>query len=62
MNAANEAVVDLFLKEKIRFLDIFDLVQKTVTNWEHKNMKYPNINDIIESAESIKRQINSKYF
>jgi len=61
MNAANEIAVGLFLKEKIKFLDIFDSVKKTVADWEHKNIKNPNIDDIIESAEDVKRNFVSKY-
>jgi 1-deoxy-D-xylulose-5-phosphate reductoisomerase len=58
MNAANEAAVDLFLKEKISFLDIFDLVQKAVQ--EHKNIKNPDITDIIDASEEIKRHLIAK--
>ena len=61
MNAANEIAVGLFLHEKIRFLDIFDSVEKAVSDWEHKNIKNPNIDDIIESAEDVKRNFVSKY-
>ena len=55
MNAANEAAVELFLKGKIGFLDIFDLVQKSVG--EHKNIKNPNLADIIGISEETKRKI-----
>ena len=59
MNAANEAAVELFLKEKISFLDIFDLVQKFVR--EHKNIKNPNIIDIIEASDEIKRHFITEF-
>ena len=62
MNAANEAAVELFLKEKISFLNIFDIVYNAVHVWKHKNIENPDINDIIESSEDIKRQIISKYY
>jgi 1-deoxy-D-xylulose-5-phosphate reductoisomerase len=55
MNAANEAAVNLFLKEKIRFLDIFDLVEQAVSR--HKNIKNPDIGDIINCAEEINDRI-----
>lgn len=59
MNAANEAAVGLFLNEKISFTDIFDLVQKAVR--EHKNIKNPDIADIIDASEEIKRHFISKF-
>jgi 1-deoxy-D-xylulose-5-phosphate reductoisomerase len=52
MNAANEAAVDLFLKGKIGFLDIFDLVQKSVE--KHKIIKNPDISEIMEAANEAK--------
>ena len=33
-NAANEAAVDRFLKEEIRFLDIFALISATLDHFE----------------------------
>ena len=51
LNAANEAAVGLFLKEKIKFLDIFDLVETAVQ--KHKNIKNPDINDIIKTSDEI---------
>ena len=59
MNAANESVVELFLKEKISFSDIYDLVESMVQ--KHKNIKNPNIIDIIEVTEDIKRHFISKF-
>ena len=59
MNAANEIAVDLFLKEKISFLDIFDLVQNVVQ--KHKNIKNPDITDIIEASEGIKRHFIDEF-
>ena len=53
MNAANEIAVELFLKEKISFLRIFDLVQNAAL--KHKNIKNPDITDIIAASEDIKR-------
>ena len=59
MNAANEIAVELFLKEKISFPDIFDLVQNEVRN--HKNIKNPGVTDIIEAADEIKRRFITKF-
>ncbi|MCL2814539.1 MAG: 1-deoxy-D-xylulose-5-phosphate reductoisomerase [Oscillospiraceae bacterium] len=55
MNAANEAAVDLFLDGRIAFLDIFELVQKAVE--KHKNIKNPDIEAIIATADEQKREI-----
>jgi len=59
MNAANEAAVDLFLQEKISFLDIFDLVRQAVDR--HKNIKKPDINDIINCAEETISEIKRHF-
>ena len=59
MNAANEIAVDLFLGGKISFPDIFDLVQKAVR--EHKNTENPNIADITNASEEIKRHFIAKF-
>jgi 1-deoxy-D-xylulose-5-phosphate reductoisomerase len=59
MNAANEIAVELFLKEKISFLRIFDLVQNAVQ--EHKNIKNPDISDIIDASEDIKRHFIAEF-
>ena len=55
MNAANEIAVELFLKEKISFLRIFDLVQDSVL--KHKNIKNPVLADIIAESDEIKRHL-----
>jgi len=45
LNAANEEAVQLFLAEKIKFLDIADLVERAIN--EHKNIISPGLPDII---------------
>ena len=55
MNTANEIAVEMFLKEKISFLRIFDFVQNAVQ--KHKNIKNPGITDIINASEEIKRNL-----
>lgn len=47
LNASNEIAVEKFLKNKISFLEIFNLIEKTVS--KIKNIKRPTINDIVES-------------
>lgn len=47
LNAANEIAVDYFLNEKIRFIDIPLIVEKTISL--HRNIINPNLDDIINS-------------
>ena len=45
LNAANEVAVDAFLKEKTGFLDIADIVEKTVNRYT--NYQNPTIEDLL---------------
>ncbi len=45
LNAANEVAVELFLKNKIRFLDIFNIFEKALE--EHKNQSVSKLEEII---------------
>ena len=45
LNASDEVAVHAFLKEKIGFTDVFDIVEKIVT--EFNNIKNPSLDDII---------------
>ena len=45
LNAANEVAVDAFLKEKTGFLDIADIVEKTVNRYT--NCQNPTIEDLL---------------
>ena len=46
LNGANEAAVGLFLEDKIKFLDIANVVEMAMS--EHKTIKTPNVCDILE--------------
>lgn len=59
MNAANEAAVGLFLQEKIRFLDIFDLVEKAVG--QHINKKNPSLEYILYCIEETNNGITRHF-
>lgn len=59
MNAANEAAVDLFLYGRIGFFDIFESVQKAVE--KHKNIKNPDIEDIIQTTDELKKEIAAEF-
>jgi 1-deoxy-D-xylulose-5-phosphate reductoisomerase len=59
MNAANEAAVKLFLEEKIKFLDIEDIVFDYVNNT--KNIKDPSLEKIKEVNQLIQDEIIRKH-
>jgi 1-deoxy-D-xylulose-5-phosphate reductoisomerase len=44
-NAANEIAVEMFLKSKIKFTDIYRIIEKTVASFE--NINNPSLDDII---------------
>lgn len=46
-NAANEKAVALFLEKKIRFLEIYDLIQGAMEN--HKAIQNPTVEEILEA-------------
>ncbi len=56
MNAVNEAAVFAFLDNKIKFLDIQRLIKKMMD--DHKLIKNPNLNDILEVDKQIKEDTN----
>ncbi|HEX9062943.1 MAG TPA: 1-deoxy-D-xylulose-5-phosphate reductoisomerase [Clostridia bacterium] len=49
LNAANEVLVSLFLQEKIRFLDIPCIIEKTMG--KHTVIKDPDLNNIIDADQ-----------
>jgi 1-deoxy-D-xylulose-5-phosphate reductoisomerase len=58
MNAANEVAVDAFLKEKIGFLQIPDIIENTLE--KSGFIKKPEIEDLVESdrqARMISKQL-----
>lgn len=58
-NAANEAAVNLFLNDKINFLEIENIVISYVKN--AKNIARPTITDIIKIDKEVKEDIYRKY-
>ena len=44
-NAANEKAVALFLDRKIKFLEIYDLIQASMEN--HKAVQNPSVDEIL---------------
>ncbi len=59
LNAANEAAVDLFLKDKISFLDIEKVVYESLEH--HHKIDRPTLEDIIEIDKNTRRIITEKY-
>ena len=49
LNAANEEAVALFLDEKIRFVEIPKLIEKTLDRFSAQNILIPSLDDILES-------------
>ncbi len=52
LNAANEVAVGAFLKEKIRFLEISEFVEKTMSRFENK--KNPIIDDLLAADAAVR--------
>lgn len=50
-NAANEKAVALFLNRKIKFLDIYDIIERCMN--EHKNRMHPALEDIFEVEQKV---------
>lgn len=58
-NAANERAVALFLQEKIRFLDIYDIIAEAM---EHHSVKEnPSLEEILETEEATYQWIESRW-
>ena len=58
MNAANESAVAGFLDGKIGFMDIPKLIKEATT--EHKNIKNPELDDILEIDKKVKEKTKEK--
>lgn len=59
LNAANEAAVQLFLDDKIKFLDIEIIIKDAMDN--HKVVKNPSLEEIYTIDASVKDKIYHKY-
>jgi 1-deoxy-D-xylulose-5-phosphate reductoisomerase len=51
LNAANEEAVALFLDEKIKFLDIPTLIEKTIDRFSSQNTLTPSLDDILAADQ-----------
>ena len=55
-NAANELAVELFLNKKIKFLEIYDLIQKAMEH--HKLIENPNVEEILQTEQESYEYVN----
>ncbi len=59
LSGADEAAVELFLKNKIKFTDIYTIIEEELIN--HDLLQNPNFNDLISLAKQTYDKIISKY-
>jgi len=57
-NAANEKAVALFIAEKIRFLDIYEIIAEAMAR--HKVIHHPDIDEILATEQEVYRWIESR--
>ena len=46
-NAANEACVDMFMQDKIKYVDIFEIMERCVEHFKGGNSEIPSVEEII---------------
>lgn len=59
LNAANEQAVDLFLREKIQFLDIPRLIEQTCDRHHSHNQPQPTLDDILAADQWARQAVLS---
>jgi 1-deoxy-D-xylulose-5-phosphate reductoisomerase len=57
LNAANEQAVALFLDEKIRFLDIPQLIEQVCDRYSPQNVLEPALDDILQVDQWARQQV-----
>ena len=58
-NAANEVAVELFMKEKIKFLDIYEIIEKAMEN--HVPYEPENLEIILKADEETRKWVYAHY-
>ena len=58
-NAANEVAVELFMKEKIKFLEIYDVIEKAMDN--HVPVEIKNLEIILKVDEETRKWVYKNY-
>ena len=56
-NAANEEAVRLFLRDEIRFLDIYDLIGETMVR--HNVIPDPSLEEILETERQTRAAVRA---
>jgi 1-deoxy-D-xylulose-5-phosphate reductoisomerase len=59
MNAANEVAVELFLDYKIKYLEIEDIIEKSMNRFKHHIN--PNLEDILEIDLKVREYVRENY-
>jgi len=59
LNVSNDIAVDMFLKDKIKFVDIQNVIDDVLN--KHKNIKYPEIGDIEYATKLTEEYLINKY-
>lgn len=59
LNAANELAVSMFLDRKIKYLDIIDIIEQTMTNIEY--IDNPDVSQILDTEAAAYEFIRSRY-
>ena len=58
-NAANECAVAKFLEEKIKFLDIYDMI--TLCMEQHKLIENPTVDEILDTEKWVYELVESRW-
>ncbi len=58
-NAANECAVDMFLNDRIRFLEIAEIIEDCTQNM--KFIESPDVEDILDTQSYVDEYINKRY-
>ena len=59
LNAANEIAVDLFLNKKIKFLDIYKIIEKAIDN--HEVEEIDNLDSILRIDQATRKWVYDNY-
>lgn len=59
LNAANEIAVELFLNKKIKFLDIYKIIEKAIDN--HEVEEIDNLDSILRIDQAIRKWVYDNY-
>lgn len=61
-NAANEVAVDLFLNGKIKFLDIYSIIEEEIKNHRAIDIEVDNALELIKQVDSeTRKRVRAKW-